>query len=113
MGNIWVRKYSTRNNSFSTAALRLVPLMQIIYSSSITIVSAIPNFKVTQEKLSLYSKQFEKVSNRHSDKFETLKLLDINFSVEEKEILKDVSLSFSAGEKLIILDHPGREIRPW
>ena len=92
---------------FLTAALRLVPLMQIIYSSSITIVSAIPNFKVTQEKLSLYSKQIEKVSNRHSDKFETLKLLDINFSVEEKEILKDVSLSFSAGEKLIILGPSG------
>ena len=48
-----------------------------------------------------------KKSNRHSDKFETLKLLDINFSVEGKEILKDVSLSFSAGEKLIILGPSG------
>ena len=45
---------------FLTAALRLVPLMQIIYSSSITIVSAIPNFKVTQKNFHFIQNSLKK-----------------------------------------------------
>ena len=92
---------------FLLAALRLIPLMQVIYSSSITMISAIPNFKVTQEKLSIYFEQFEKTQSCHRNKFKSLDISNINFSVEDKDILKDVSLSFFKGEKLIILGASG------
>lgn len=90
-----------------TAILRIQPLLQVVYSSFVTFVSAVPNYKHSLEKLLLYQKFAAVVSTERLSDFHSLCMENIDICYEERKILKNVNFQLKKGDKVIILGPSG------